>query len=272
MQEFKILGHIDLPERKIKPEQYRDLLENKMSGISHEVNEQFGCEFLDDKGSIKIAGTETAEADQKFVNDLEADWASRQYKTVDEWRQSKDKNPATITEMAVTASLHRLLGERFIVARASSYDDYANHVDNVLIDKQTGAIVCGFDEVLGYEGDDGGEIKTKKTQDILAKGGSSLKYGATIEDGKIKRQEINNIPTFYLSLSKEELAALLKDIKASGEATGNEKNLVVKMVASLEQQYEEAQKIASGAKLVENLNKFSESLQVIQEQINKINL
>lgn len=268
MQELKIIGHIDLPEKKIRPEEYRELLERKMNGISCEVNKQFGCDFLDDKGSIKITG-ETADDDQKFVDDLETNWATGQHKTVDEWRYSKDKNPATITEMAVTASLHRLLGERFIVARASSYDDYKHGVDNVLIDKQTGAIVCGFDEVLGYEGDDGGEIKGKKTQEILADGGALLKYGATIEDGQIKRKEIYGIPTFYLSLSKEELSSLLKDIKANNEPTDNERSLVIKMITSLKHQHEEAQKIANGIKLLENLNKFSESLQIIQEQINK---
>lgn len=266
MQEFKIIGHIDLPEKKIRPEEYRDFLEKKMGGISREVNKQFGCEFLDNKGCILMSGNE---ADEKFVNDLEENWASRQYKTVEEWRQSKDKNPATITEMAVTTTLHRLLGNRFIVARASAYDDYKHHVDNVLIDKETGAVVCGFDEVLGFEGDDGGEVKGKKTQDILADGGSSLKYGATIEDGKIVKKELNSIPTFYLSLSKEELASLLKDIKTSNEPTENEKNIVIKMITSLENQYEDAQKNANGLKLIKNLDKFAESLSVIQEQINK---
>jgi hypothetical protein len=72
MGELKILGHIDLPEKKIRPEEYRNLLEKKMSDISLEVNEQFSCEFLDDKGSILMSG-ETAEADQKFVDDLEND-------------------------------------------------------------------------------------------------------------------------------------------------------------------------------------------------------
>ncbi len=265
MSELKILGHIDLPERKIRPEEYHDLLENKMGGISREVNKQFNCEFLDDKGCISMDGNE---ADEKLVNDLEKDWASRQGKTVEEWRQSKERNPATINEMAITITLHRLLGSRFIVARAAPIDDYTRHVDNVLIDKETGAIVCGFDEVLGFEGDDGGEKKEKKTKDILADGGSSLKYGATIIGGKIVRKELNSIPTFYLSLSKEELTSLLKDIKASNEPTENEKNLVLKMITSLEKQYEEAQKIANGLSLIENLDKFSGSLEIIKNQIN----
>lgn len=265
MQEFKIIGHIDLPEKKIRPEEYRWFLEKKMKDISREVNQEFACKFLDEEGSIVV----TDSSDKKIVNDMEMNWATLQHKTVEEWHQAKDKNPSTITEMAVTASLHRLLGNRFIVARASAYDDYKHGVDNVLIDKETGATVCGFDEVLGHEGNDGGEVKNKKMQKVLADGGSSLKYGATIEDGKIIRKELNSIPTFYLSLSKEDLDHLLKDIKTSNKPTENEKNIVLQMITSLEKQYEDAQKIANGLKLIKNLDKFADSLNVIKEQINK---
>lgn len=268
MSELKILGRIDLPEKKIRPEEYRDLLEKKISDISREVNKNFNCEFLDDKGGILMSG-EMAEDDRRFVDGLETDWANRQYKTLEEWRQSKDKNPATITEMAVTTTLHRLLGDRFIVARASAYDDYKHGIDNVLLDKETGAVVCGFDEVLGFAGDDGGNVKGKKIQEVLSNGGSSLKYGATIDNGKIIRKELNSIPTFYLSLSKEELLVLLKDIKTGNEPTENERALAAKMIASLEKQYEDAKKIANGLKLMNNLEKFAQSLSVIQEQINK---
>lgn len=269
MQEFKILGHIELPEKKIKPEEYRALLEDKMLKIGSEVNEQFDCDFLDKSGNILMAESPTLEADKKFVNDLESNWAREQYKTLPEWKASKEKNPATITEMAVTAVLHRLLKDRFIVARASAFDDYKYGVDNVLIDKETGAVVCGFDEVLGFNGDDGGEVKNDKIKKILAHGGASLKYGATIEDGKIKRQELKNIPTFYLSLSKEELNILLKDLKSNSDQTESEKKLVLKMLASLDKQYGEAKEIAVHQVLQENLDKFAGSLEVIKQEINK---
>jgi len=269
MQEFKIIGHIELPEKKLRPEEYRGLLENKMAEISNEVNEQFAYKFLDKSGNILMAEHPDLVADQNFVTSLEENWAREQYKTIDEWRESKEKNPATITEMTVTLVLHRLLRDRFIVARASSFDDYKYGVDNVLIDKETGAVVCGFDEVLGFTGDDGGTKKDEKIKKSLAHGGTSLKYGATIKDGQIARQELKNIPTFYLSLSKEDLGALLKDLKANSEPTENEKHLALKMLNSLDKQYSEAKEIAVNEVLRENLDKFAGSLETIKQQINK---
>lgn len=268
MQEFKIIGHIDLPEKKIRPEDYRRFLESKMEGIQKEVNEEFSCKFLDEKGTIIMAESASLVADKKLAADLEQEWAFAQHKTVEQWRQSRDRNPSIITEMAVTLVLHKLLGERFIVARASSIDDYQNSVDHVLIDKQTGAIVCGFDEVLGFEGDDGGEKKEKKIKDNILRGGTTLKYGATIIDGKLVRKELKNIPTFFLSLSKEELNKNLADLKSTESKTENEIKLVHKLIASLESQYKEEEHIAVNAVLRENLVKFEKSLELIKQLLN----
>lgn len=265
----KIIGKIELPEKKIRPEEYRELLENKLAQEAWEINGQYGYELLNNHGSILMAEHPDLKKDEEFVEALETNWAREQHKTPAEWRLSREKNPATITEMAVTLALQRLLKERFVVARASAFDDYKYGVDNVLIDKETGAVVCGFDEVLGFTGDDGGNKKDKKIKDSLARGGSSLKYGATILDGKIKRQELNNIPTFYLSLSKEELGELLKDLKNNNEPTANEKSLVKKILSSLDKQYNEAGEVAVGSALKDNLNNFAASLEVIKQEINK---
>lgn len=269
MQEFKIIGKIELPEKKIRPEEYREFLEHKLADNGREVNEELGEDFLDDKGTVLMSGGADLESDQKFVVDLENNWAREQHKTVEEWRYSKDKNPATITEMAVTASLHRLLKERFIVARASVYDDYRYGIDNVLIDKETGAVVCGLDEVLGHEGDDGAAKKEEKIKKILAKGGASLKYGATIKEGKLERQSLKNIPTFYLSLSKEELDNLLKDLKDNNEATDRERALAAKIILSLEQQAERNMAEVKNETLANNFESFKASLEVIKTKINK---
>ena len=269
MQEFKIIGHIDLPERKIRPEEYRNFLEAQMRDLQSSVNEEFGYHLLDEENKISIEGGPDTESDQKFISDLETNWATQERKTVEEWQKSKDRNPSTIAELAITLVLHKLLGNRFIVARASTFDDYKHHVDNVLIDKETGAVVCGFDEVLGFTGDDGSEKKDKKIKENLSRGGTSLKYGATIVDGKVERKSLENIPTFFLSLSKEELSSLLVDLKSNKLPTEAEKKIVLKMIASLESQYDDAKKIAINNNLNKNLDKFAASLEIIKNQINQ---
>lgn len=267
MQELKILGRIELPEKKIRPEDFRELLENKMLDIQAEVNKEFSCNFLDHKAGIVMAGGAKSEADKKSVAEIEQRWAQEQHKTLAEWRWSKDKNPATIAEMAITLVFHKLLSKRFVVARASTLDDYKHGIDHVLIDKETGAAVCGFDEVLGFQGDDGGDKKNEKIKKTILEGGTSLEYGATIVDGKIERQELKNIPTFFLSLSKEELAKLLVDLKSTESVTANGKEIVLKMLASLDEQYVKARSIAINKSLLENLEKFSHSLEVIKQQV-----
>ena len=268
MQELTILGKMNLPEKKHRPEEYREFLESKLRIIKTEVNEYFKSDFLDDEARITMVDNPELENDKAYIAKHEQEWAKEKGKTVEEWQKTKDKNPATIAELAVTLVLHKLLNDRFIIARASTFDDYKHGVDNVLIDKETGAVVCGFDEVLGFTGDDGGEKKDKKIKESIASGGASLKYGATMIDGKMVRRDLRNMPTFYLSLSKDELHQLLLDLKGTSEVTENEKTIVLKLLASLKSQYENDKSLAVNCFLKRNLDKFANSLEVIKNKIN----
>jgi hypothetical protein len=269
MYGLKILGKIELPEKKISPEEYRPFLEEKLTARSREINEHWGLDFLDNEGAIKIPEVEETVKDRQFVSDREEEWAIYKHQTVAEWRATRAKNPSLIAEMAVTLSLSRQLGDRFIVARASSYDDYRYGVDNLLIDRESGAAVCGFDDVLGFTGDDGGSKKQKKMEKSLAAGGSRVKYGATVSAGRLLRQPLEHLPTFYLSLSKQELDDLLKDLKAGETVTEKERALGNKLINSLAAQREAAKNIATNPELQENLNLFNESLLAMESLINK---
>lgn len=266
---LNILGKIDLPEVIRRPEEYKDLLGTKMRDIKDNVNSGLNVDFLDEGARIKMNENPDLESDKKFINEREQEWSSELHKSVEQWRRDRDRNPASITEMAVTLLLHKWLGDRFIVARASVYDDYRYGVDNVLIDKVTGAAVCGFDEVLGYNGDDGGEHKDKKIKDTILNGGSSLKYGAMVVDHELKRQDLRSMPTFYLSLSKTELNGLLSGFKRSNEKNDIEKNIMIKLVASLDNQYKDAKAIATSYFLKKNLENFAGSLKDINNKINQ---
>ncbi len=272
----KIIGKIDLSafqkkaEQKLvfHPEKYLPKLENILETQSCEINEEFP-DFLDKEAKIKIIG-ESAEKDQKEVLEIEEYFARDRQQSLDIWREEKKKHPATLAEMAVTAVLHKFIGQDFIVARATDYDDYKNGVDNILIDKKTGAVICGFDEVLGAVGDGGIEMKEKMIAKSRKKAerkrtGAHLRYGATIDSGVLTRKSLNNLPTFFLSLSREELMLLLEDIEKNQSNGGEyERKMFDKFISLIEnqaQQNEEKEidpilreKLLSTKKIISELN------------------
>ncbi len=145
--------------------------------------------------------------------------------------QSKENTHAgTAFEMFKTAIMHKHMGKRFIIVRASRYDDYINGVDNVLMDTATGHIVCAFDEISNNKYQSAAVMnKTKKVlgrnfgmpwdsldysenlPDAVRRSqktreyGASLKYGIEFEDGKIRCKTVNHLPIFMLSLNYEDL-------------------------------------------------------------------
>lgn len=272
----KIIGKIDLsvfnkkPEQKLafRPEKYLPKLESVLAAQSREVNEEFG-DFLDDEARIKMVG-ESTDRDQKEVAEIEEYFARGRQQDLDVWREGKKNHPSTIAEMAATAVLHKFIGKDFIVARATDYDDYKNGVDNVLIDKKTGAVICGFDEVLGAVGDGGVRMK----EEMIAKSnkkaerkrdGAHLKYGATITNSVLERKSMSNLPTFFLSLSREELMLLLEDIEKNQSNGGEyERKMFDKFISLIEnqaQQNEEKEidpilreKLLSTKKIISELN------------------
>ena len=132
-------------------------------------------------------------------------------------------------EMLSTALLQKNMGDNFIVTRASEHDDIHNGIDNVLLDRRTGNVVCAFDEV----GDVRGDRYAKKVNDVMDKNihqsGVSLKYGLGIkhdnEEVVIERREVRNIPIFYLALDERLIAKGLKEILPSSKQSDFEKQL-----------------------------------------------
>jgi hypothetical protein len=142
--------------------------------------------------------------------------------------------------MAITSILYKFLHEDFVVARASHYDDFKGGVDNVIVNKRTGEVVCAFDEVYDGYKPDRLSGKVEKVVKKAKAGGAEIKYGFTFgrdEQGKrtLLRQAIKNIPTFYLSLSTGELDKLLSDMDFStiGSLTTSEAGVFNRLLDSL---------------------------------------
>jgi len=217
-------------------EDYLPNLKKLLSEQSEEINQDFE-EFLDNEGKIAIVGTE-ARAHKYLVATQEEAFSRETGKSVSDWQRDKEKNPANLTEMALTVMLHKFLKEYFIVARSSSFDDYNNGVDQVLVYKPTGEVVCGIDEVIINPSDkDGASKKASKLENIMNRGGARIQYGAKLQDGKLIRAEVRNIPAFYMSLSKAELGELLEALKNNpSDISAVEEKIFSRLLDSLEEQ------------------------------------
>jgi len=141
-------------------------------------------------------------------------------------------------EMLAQAVFHKNIGNRFIVARASEYDDRVNGVDTILLDRETGNLVCAFDEV----GDAGGAVYQEKQKNILEKnmnqGGAELKYGISLEktggSKSLKLGRVEHIPVFYIALPKNKIKEGVDSfIPDSSRQSDFEKKLFEFFIASI---------------------------------------
>ena len=245
-REFKVGEKIDLNDSKYsgqkketpKPETYLPALKENLSALAGRLNSQYG-DFITATGQMKMAGQD-ADYDQSLMTEKVKGFAEDESKAVPQFLADREKNPSNITEIATTLLFDKILGQEFIIVRASTYDDYENGADQLIIDKKTGAVICGVDDVIGNVGDDGGEKKEEKMRRKMLGGGARIKYGATCRpDGKLVRKELGHIPLFYFALSKAELNDLLKSLTAnpaSASPDQTEKSIYAKLINSLQQQ------------------------------------
>lgn len=193
--------------KKTSFEKLNEVMGRMAQEVNATVKEMYGMEKLvDEAGRIEasqyanenggIYETEDVVADQETVDSLDrynsgADVQKTQefYKkeygadgtlegTIAKYRERKEVAKSNQAEMAITALLHKMLKERFIVVRASTFDDYKHGMDNLILDRETGAVICAFDEVIRNEGDAAkAPVKLEKIKKAALKGGNEAKYG-----------------------------------------------------------------------------------------------
>ncbi|MDD3711239.1 MAG: hypothetical protein PHP37_01395 [Patescibacteria group bacterium] len=295
MGELKILGKMDLSQfekrgPKIKYEKIGFFLKDELKKVSDSLNKEYESSgpILERDLTIKMDGPD-ADFHKKVVENKEMVWASEKSCSISQLKEKKDKDPSVIAEILVSLLLHGCLKDRFLVARASYYDDYENGVDYVLVDKKTGAVVCGFDQVLGIGSDDGSIKKRDKIKKINLKGGAYLEYGITFsQDGELVKKKIKNIPAFFLAISKNDLDKIIEtfqdkidqkdfsldDLSEDKEFVNFSEKILSNMLASLEEQFIICENLMESDvnclhfdKLLDNIGKFRESLEFIKEKI-----
>jgi hypothetical protein len=153
-------------------------------------------------------------------------------------------------EALKTIVFYKFLSEKFIIVRASFYDDVFNQVDNLIIEKETGNIVCAFDEVSTISGPE----FAKKQERFLRKNkiGARLKYGILSTKGGLTKGEIENIPIFYLALPPEIINEGIRNLSSLKEISDYERKLWTYFLTILENQI-------ARLKLEKNLNETLKS-------------
>lgn len=150
-------------------------------------------------------------------------------------------------EMLKTALFHKFLGDKFIVVRTSLYDDFVHGIDNLIVNRESGDVVCAFDEV----GDTMSGILQDKKDRILMKNvdekGGKLKYGINIRKDKngqmrIAPEELTNIPIFYLALPDRHIESSIKNFTLLDATSKEEKKLFDYFIKLIEIQMEKLEK------------------------------
>lgn len=291
-----VIGKIDLSRFERSKDPFGNLAQ-KMEKLSfllnEEINKKYGFnELINPDGSISIkafskdrAGIYRQEeiADDllkiqntefdfinitnRYVRDTYKKYGCNTDKEIlAKWKENKAKQKSGRTETIVTILLNRLMGERFIVVKSSTYDDYYSGVDHLIIDKTNGNVVGAFDEVAQndkHEGSANSSKKQDKVKKINQKGGASIKYGLKINQDKLEMTKLENLPIFYLSLSDENYNKLGKttDNDIKGEITDTEQKIFDDLITSLKSQISETLKTPNlNNTLVRNIKQFEESL------------
>lgn len=186
------------------------------------------------------------------------------------WKDNREKSLSSKLEMAVSGVFHKVLKSEFLVVRASTYDDYYNGADTIIVNKQTGDIICAIDE-FNDQGDRSAakQQKAKKTDNR----GAAIKYGLTFEKDsasgapKLAVGPLKNIPVFYLKLSREELESLLTgmDYGSTDRLAPVELEIFDKLTAYLGEQASELEAKTTNYYLTANLKQAGNSLKRMAE-------
>jgi hypothetical protein len=221
--------------------------------------------IIEDQESVDALDRHNSSADNENVQKYYK--VTTPEEVVAKHRETKEKSKSNQAEMIITALLHKVLKERFLVVRASVFDDYKNGTDNLILDKETGALICAFDEVLKNESDEGkAPVKMEKIKKKAMFGGGEAKYGISLQDRTLKRAQVRNIPVFYLTLESKDLMELTNDLYfgQTGTLSNAEERLFAHLVASIKEQKILLESLNLPPVMKKKLAHFETSLEVLE--------
>jgi hypothetical protein len=190
-----------------------DELEKYIETISEELIEKENIPLtsecrIDPNEYADVYNEDVISKDIEEVDKIKKRLAKEANMGIDTWEKKRKEAKGNKFEELKTVAYHKNSDSNLIVVRSSEYDDFINGVDNVMVDKKSGKVVCAIDEVV----DDSGEsnIYKNKVRNISEKnkaGGATIKYCFTYKEGEDKPRldTARNVPIFHLSLSRGDL-------------------------------------------------------------------
>lgn len=185
------------------------------------------------------------------------------------WKEKKEASENEKLEKAVVVLFNKILGPEFLVVRTSTFDDYINRVDTLIVDVKTEKVVGAFDEVRGKAHFERNREKEAKVLEKAQRGGAYIKYGINLEKDMARggqgllKKELNNLPLFMISLAQDELKDLLKNMNydTQGKVSGVELKVFNQLMESFEEQVKtlESNNGIRG-QISANIRSFKESL------------
>jgi len=95
----------------------------------------------------KIYNEKNIKYDKNMIAMIEKEWALKANITLEEAETEREHSLGDKMEKLKTVIFYKFLKDGFYVTRSSRYDDIKNGIDNIILDKKTGNIICALDEV-----------------------------------------------------------------------------------------------------------------------------
>lgn len=260
-------------------EEYRKELKGGMRHIAEDVNHTYNTILLSDDATVSMKQfgytKEEVEKDKLKMKAKEETWIRRDMglqpdseltkEIREEWLRDQEKKnkskKSDLAEMVATVLFHKVLGKEYLIARASKYDDYFGF-DNIIVHKATGTVVCTFDDIHGRK--EGSTMEEKKREVISSAkhGGATIKYGFTVRDAKLIKEQIKHVPKLYMAFDMKELDEALEAVDVSNMESVSEKEYKVynRMIENFESQINILKSNSTHKIFLENVQKFERLL------------
>lgn len=171
------------------------------------------------------------------------------------WDKSQAERKSELMEMSVMIILHKALRDDYVVCRANKYDDY-HGVDNVIVHKATGTVLCAFDDVKDVAG---GIYEWQKEEYIDKFGPQTITYGFTFVDNNLVAKETANVPKMYLSFDDKQFYKMIDSVngKDLNSISEDEYMIYSYIIKSLISQIDSLRKkYSNNQALIDNLDKL----------------